>query len=140
MQLIAVKPLFSIVQCRYNQIRDLGLSEEKWSCAGLVQQSVHCYEGFASGQPRRRENPATWQAVVKAEGHEHRLSDDIPVRQASLVRAHHWCGGFGMEKLSEKTRRLKGGGSQNWLPHKRPSYALAAIAGSPLSDRMKRGA
>lgn len=64
MQLIPAKPLFPSTQRRYHHIRDLGLSEEKWSCAGPVQQSVHGYEGFAAGQPCRRENPATRQAVV----------------------------------------------------------------------------
>src|ERR1035438_7493711 len=57
MQLITAKPLLSIVQGRYHQIRDLGLSEEKWSCAGLVQQSVHRHKSPAPVQPCWREDP-----------------------------------------------------------------------------------
>src|ERR1039457_2522541 len=66
MQSIAVKAIFSIMQRRDHHLGDLGLSEEKWSCASAVQQPVHRYEGFASREASRREDSAGRTTGVQA--------------------------------------------------------------------------
>ena len=69
----------------------------------------------------------TRQAVVQTEGHKYWMADNVPVRQASLIGSHLWGCGFRIRKLSEKTRRLKGGGSQDWLPHKAAAFLASGL-------------
>ena len=87
-QLIAFESAFAIGKCPHNHFGDLRLTQENRTADRVIQQSIHGHESFSGCKPHVRKGAVDRKTSVQAEGHEHSLANDIPMRKAPVIPAH----------------------------------------------------
>jgi hypothetical protein len=118
-EIVAAKAAFSCLDGFDYAFCDFRDFQVERAGLGFVQDSVHCYEGFSSGQGVGWKFPIRRETAPEAESNKEGLAYHVPVRQASCVVLHQLCSASTIEKFSGDLalRRLKAGCSQDWLPH-----------------------
>jgi len=93
-QLVTMKPSFTVPDGIDRDLRDFVLPEENRTLSGPIQQAIHGNEGLSRGAASRRKNAALWKTSRKPKCDEHGAAHGIPMRQATFVSIHREDGGF----------------------------------------------